>query len=119
MKNNISIEQFLMNSFNLLKEHPQQGRYFHHLTEADNSPVVVHNVTNQLTFVVQGHGTAYLNDEIYKIEKKDILLIEAGTTHRFTAGEEGLTLFHIHIPDDGRDNDRNVLEGEDYNRFTI
>ena len=28
-----------------------------------------------------------------------------------------MILFHIHIPDEGRDKDRYILEGEDYNRF--
>ena len=47
------------------------------------------------------------------------MFIEAGTTHRFVAESVELILFHIHIPDEGRDTDRYIIEGEDYDRFKI
>ena len=46
-----------------------------------------------------------------------MILIEAGIKHQFIAHSEKLILFHIHIPDEGRDVDRFIVEGEDYHRF--
>lgn len=28
-----------------------------------------------------------------------------------------MKLFHIHIPDDGRETDRQIVEGDDYERY--
>ena len=113
------LENFLTHSFELLHNYPQGERYYHTLQEGDNSPVVIHDYTNQLTYIVKGSGVAYLNGLKQKVRDGSIVLIEAGTTHRFVAEPGGLTMLHVHIPDSGRDNDRRVVEGDDYNRYTV
>lgn len=110
-------DQFIANSYNLLKDYPKKGRYFHKLAYGDNSPTVVHKKTNQLTYVIEGKGRVCLDGIEQEINKNMPILINAGTKHKFIASEEGLVLFHIHIPDEGRDNDRMIVEGEDYARY--
>lgn len=102
-----------------MKDHPHGRRYYHTLTKEDNSPVVIRDHTDQITYVVEGSGTVYLNGKEQNINAGNILLIESGTTIRFVANSEGLTLFHIHIPDTGREDDRRILEGKDFNRYMI
>lgn len=111
------LEQFIANTYDLLKDYPKKGRYFHKLVCDDNSPTVVHSRTNQLTYVIEGKGSVYLDGIEQKINKNMPIFINAGTKHRFLASEEGLVLFHIHIPDEGRDNDRTIVEGEDFERY--
>lgn len=108
---------FLQHSYNLIQNHPYGKRYYHTLSKKDNNPVAIHDQTDQITYVVKGSGTAYLNGKEQKVNAGNILLIESGTTMRFIANSEGLTLFHIHIPDTGRENDRRILEGKDINRY--
>lgn len=117
--NNNELENFLQHAYNLIQNHPKGGRYYHTLTKNDNSPVAIHDSTDQITYIVKGSGTAYLNGKEQKVEARCILLIEAGTTMRFVANSEGLTLFHIHVPDTGREEDRRVLEGDDIDRYQV
>ena len=93
------ISRFIENSFDRLASYEKKGRYFHTLTPADNSPIVVHKKTNQFTYVISGEGIVCLNDVEKKICSKDCLFVEAGTKHSFVALSDELTLFHIHIPD--------------------
>ena len=109
--------QYIKKSYEMLQEYDKKGRYFHTLTPKDNSPIVVHEKTNQLTYVISGKGTIVLDGEAGKIETGNSFLVEAGVTHQFMADSEELILFHIHIPDEGRDNDRFIVEGDDYNRY--
>lgn len=111
------LENYILDSYNLLQEYEKRGRYFHSLKPEDNSPTVVHKKTNQLTFVIEGNGIVVLNGKTEYIEKGKCVIVNAGTLHQFKATSDKLTLFHIHIPDEGRDNDRYIIEGDDYNRF--
>ena len=81
--------------------------------------MVIRDKTDQITYVVEGSGTVYLNEIKQNISTGNIILIESGTTIRFTADSEGLTLFHIHIPDVGREENRRILEGDDIDRYMI
>lgn len=116
---NDELGKFLMHSYKLMQNFQHGKRYYHTLTKGDNSPVVIRDRTDQIAYVVDGGGTVYLNGEGQNINKGNIVLIESGTTIRFVANSEGLTLFHIHIPDTGREDDRRILEGEDINRYII
>jgi len=118
MKNN-ELENFLLHSYNLMQNYQHGKRYYHTLTKEDNSPVVIRDHTDQITYVVKGSGTLYLNGKGQNINVGDILLIESGTTIRFIATSDELTLFHIHIPDAGREDDRRILEGDDIDRYMI
>jgi len=111
------LSQYIMSSYRLIQTYEKKGRYFHTLTPEDNRPIVVHKATNQLTYVVSGEGTIVIDGEAQNIKKGSCIFIEAGMTHQFIAGSAELTLFHIHIPDEGRDNDRFIVEGDDYNRY--
>lgn len=117
MIENNELERFLYHSYNLMKDRPEGKKYYHTLTPKDNSPVVVHDHTDQITYVVDGSGTAYLNGRKQEVRGGNIFLIQSGTTMRFIANSGGLTLFNIHVPDDGGKNDRRVLEGEDIDRY--
>lgn len=118
MKNN-ELGRLLLHSYNLMQSYKYGRRYYHTLTKEDNSPVVIRDHTDQIAYVVEGSGTVYLNGIAHDINKENIILIESGTTIRFVANSEKLTLFHIHIPDAGREDDRRVLEGEDIDRYMI
>lgn len=111
------LRQYMKNSYKLLQRYEKKGRYFHTLTPKDNSPTVVHKMTNQLTYVISGDGIVVLDGKKRYIEKESCIFVEAGMTHQFIANSDELTLFHIHIPDEGRDNDRFIVEGDDYNRY--
>lgn len=111
------ISNFIENSFERLASYEKKGRYFHTLTPNDNSPIVVHEFTNQLTYVISGNGIVFLDGTEKRICNKDCFFVEAGIKHRFVALSDELTLFHIHIPDEGRDEDRFIVSGDDYDRF--
>jgi len=119
MMENDELGKFLHHSYNLMQNYQHGRRYYHTLTKKDNSPVVIRDHTDQITYVVEGSGTVYFNGKEQNINAGNILLIESGTTIRFVANSEGLTLFHIHIPDTGREDDRRILEGKDFNRYMI
>jgi mannose-6-phosphate isomerase-like protein (cupin superfamily) len=115
----IELGKFFQHSYKLMQNFKQGKRYYHTLTKEDNSPVVIRDNTDQITYVVEGSGTVYLNGNEQNIEARNILLIESGTTIRFVANSKKLTLFHIHIPDTGREDDRKILEGKDFNYYKI
>lgn len=117
MIENDELKIFLQHSYNLMRQHSQGKRYYHTLSKGDNSPIAIHDNTDQITYVVEGSGTAYLNGKEQMTKTGNIFLIEAGTTMRFVANTEGLTLFHIHVPDTGREDDRRILEGNDIDRY--
>lgn len=109
--------QFIESSFTLLSDYERRGRYFHSLRPDDNSPVVVHKQTNQYTYIIAGEGRVFLNGVEHRIVTGDGIFIEAGTNHRFIADSAEIMLFHIHIPDEGRDSDRYIVQGDDYERY--
>lgn len=111
------LKMYIDNSYELLQSYNKKGRYFHTLTKNSNSPIVVHKKTNQLTYVIKGSGDAYLNGEKNVLNEGDVIFVKNNVEHRFVATEEQFTLFHIHIPDEGRDNDRYIVSGADYDRF--
>lgn len=111
------MDSFIKKSYELLGEYEKKGRYYHTLTLDDNSPIVVHKKTNQLTYVIEGEGTVVLNGKAEDIHQGKAIFVEAGTAHQFIAKSNNLVLFHIHIPDEGHDVDRYIVEGDDYNRF--
>jgi|GEM_PF-1879247 len=108
---------FVKSSYALLQDYSKKGRYYHTLLPNDNSPVVIHKQTNQLTTVLKGNGKVVLNGEEKIISSGQTVFIEAGTLHQFLVESSEMVLFHIHVPDTGRDEDRYIVEGEDYNRF--
>ena len=117
MSINTSLQNFIYKSYRLMSDYEKKGNYFHNLTPEDNSPIVVHKKTNQLTYIIAGEGIAIINGISQKIKKDSVVFIEAGSRHQFVATTKEMTLFHIHIPEEGRNNDRIIVEGEDYNRY--
>lgn len=119
MTDNNEMREFFKHSYELMKSYKHGRRYYHTLTKDDNSPVVIRDNTDQITYIVEGSGTVYLNGKGQNVRAGNIVLIESGTTIRFVANSEGLTLFHLHIPDTGREDDRRILEGDDFNRYMV
>lgn len=111
--------KFIESSYALLIDYDKKGRYYHTLHKNDNSPTVVHKHTNQYTYVIAGKGKIFINGIEKEIVDGDSFFIEAGEHHRFLADSEEMTLFHIHIPDEGRDSDRYIVQGEDYDRYEV
>ena len=109
--------EFIKSSYELLMNYEKKGRYFHALHPGDNSPTVVHKQTNQYTFVIAGSGRVFLNGVESTISEGQGVFVEAGVCHRFLADSEEMILFHIHLPDEGRDLDRFIVQGEDYDRY--
>lgn len=114
---NESFANFIYSAYQNMNDYEKSGRYYHTLTRNDNKPIVVHNSTYQCTFVIEGSGIITANNKEYILKKNDIILLPPKTTHSFAAHTENLILFHIHIPDEGRDNDRTIVCGDDYNRY--
>ncbi|WP_409967524.1 cupin domain-containing protein [Bengtsoniella intestinalis] len=110
-----TLDFFVANAYGHLQDSSQKGRYVHTLLPSTNSPTVVHLETDQLSYVVDGTGTVWLNGEAHSLKSGQAVCVPAKTTHRFQATTP-LTLFHIHIPDGNREKDRAVLEGLDYER---
>ena len=119
MIKNDELGNFFQHSYKLMQKYQYGRRYYHTLTSKDNSPVIMRDHTDQITYVIEGSGTVYLNGKEQSINEGSIILIESGTTIRFVANSERLTLFHIHIPDSGREDDRRILEGSDIDRYLI
>lgn len=111
--------RFIESSVDLLSDYEKCGRYFHILRPSDNSPTVVHLQTNQYTQIISGNGSIFLNGVERKITAGDGFFVEAGMHHRFVADSEEMMLFHIHIPDEGRDLDRHIVKGDDYDRYEV
>lgn len=87
--------------------------YYHTLYPDDAKPVVVHGRTAQCTLVLSGHGIVTLDQTDHPIRTDDVILIDAGVSHQFTA-EEPLVLFHIHIPAETSESDRTIIVGDDF-----
>lgn len=60
------------------------------------SPVVKHELSNQLTIVLFGEGRLLLEKETYNIVKNDIIFIKKNELHSFVTEEE-LYLVHIYF----------------------
>lgn len=89
--------------------------YYHTLLPDDPSPIVIHSHAAQCSIVISGKGYTELNGIQSSISTGSIVLIEAGMSHKFWADCEPLTLFHIHLPYETMDSDREVL-GNDFSR---
>lgn len=88
------------------------GSELQELKEADAAPLVIHNLTNQVTYVVQGKGIGVIGDEKKFISKGDILLIPMKTKHSFRCCGDSLVLYHYHWPKDDLETDRVILQNK-------
>ena len=113
------LDRFVRSSIILLESSAARGRYCQVLSPSDNSPLVVHERTNQLTYVAEGEGVVRLNGIDTMLVPGSHVFIEAGVIHGFKATSERFVLFHIHVPNEGRDEDRRVVSGNDYERFEV
>lgn len=110
---------FAFDTSKLLNGSDQKGRYVHSLWPDSQCPHVIHKETNQLSCVLSGRGIAILDGITKSISEGDTIYVPAGAVHAFKTLDGELVLFHIHVPDTGRESDRLIVEGEDYDRFTI
>lgn len=104
---------FLRRSLTNISIHGFTENYYHTLASDDEKPVVIHHSTAQCTVVLSGNGTVILDGMKYHVQANDIILIDAGVTHQFLANTK-LSLFHIHLPFETMDSDREVISGNDY-----
>lgn len=59
----------------------------------------VHESTDQIFIIAEGHGAALVGGESRPIEKKDLIFVPAGTLHNITnSGDEDLKLLTIYAP---------------------
>lgn len=78
------------------------------LSAHSEKPLVVHEKTNQVTFVKCGRGKVILNEEIINIEKGDLIFIKKNVPHSFLT-KRNIILLHKHQPVENG-NDRVVLK---------
>lgn len=64
-----------------------------------------HQVAEEIYFVLEGSGTAILDDRRYPVRAGDFLRLPPGTTHGFVTTEEALVLLDIHSPGSRPDHD--------------
>ena len=55
-------------------------------------PEMVHGPTDQLLYVIQGAGTAVVDNQPLALTEECILWLEPGETYQFIAGEAGLDI---------------------------
>ena len=109
--NNPEIIAFLKN----IAESPCKGidPHIQILGGTSESPIVFHERTDQVTFVLRGTGYFFNGKDFWDIGEGDIVLIAKGERHGFAATSGSLTLFHIHMPYEYLENDRFVVNHED------
>jgi quercetin dioxygenase-like cupin family protein len=69
-----------------------------HIAARQTTTISYHRVAEEYYFVLAGSGTALLDGREYRLRAGDFLRLPPGTTHGFTAGEEGLDMLDIHTP---------------------
>lgn len=89
------------------------GSELQELQKMDDAPLVMHKLTNQITYVVKGEGIAVLGDEIRTISEGHILAIPRKMQHCFKCVGQLLILQHYHWPQDYLETDRVILQ-EDF-----
>ena len=62
------------------------------LESGARGPELVHGQTDQLLYVIQGEGTAIVNNQSFPLTEESILWLEPGETYQFIAGEAGLDI---------------------------
>lgn len=98
----------------MLEDKLIKEKYYQVLTPKDLKPIVKHLKTNQLTFVLDGEGKVVVNDEILEIKANDVVYIPKNSTHSFIAFSDELKLFHIHLPYEYIESDREVIKRDFY-----
>lgn len=91
-----------------------ETNYCHTLYKTDPSPLIMHSHTAQMTVVMEGRGVGEINGKTRRMSRGDVLFIHPGETHRFRSESEKMILFHIHVPYETQNSDRNILEGTDF-----
>jgi mannose-6-phosphate isomerase-like protein (cupin superfamily) len=79
------------------------------LTPTSDKPIVVHKNNKQLTIVADGTGEVVLNGENNLLQKANMVIFEANTTHAFIAKTHQFDLYHWHFNDNHQLEDRYIL----------
>ena len=61
-------------------------------------PLKTHGDVEQLIYVIQGGGEAYVNGEACPLEVESMLWLETGDQYRFKAGAGGLEILQGYAP---------------------
>ena len=79
------------------------------LTDASPSPLVLHHILQQLTYVSAGRGTVLIGSATHQIHENTLVCIPPKTLHAFRSIDTELALLHWHWPQDMPD-DRVIVE---------
>jgi mannose-6-phosphate isomerase-like protein (cupin superfamily) len=64
----------------------------------------VHEMVDQIIFIIDGEGEAILNGEVRRVEEHDVVFVPAGATHNIkNVDDEDLKLFTVYAPPEHRD----------------
>jgi mannose-6-phosphate isomerase-like protein (cupin superfamily) len=86
-------------------EAEQTGAMFHRLKPNVRQPFGhVHNKAEELFLVLNGSGTAMVNDEAVPLKKMDAIRVSPSAARCFEAGPDGIEIlaFGPHVESDGR-----------------
>lgn len=100
--------------FSMLDDEIIKEKYYQVLTKSSDKPVVKHKKTNQITIVLKGSGLAVINNEKINFNENDILYIAKNNSHCFISKSDKIELFHIHLPYEFIETDREILK-DNYN----
>ena len=80
------------------------------LDKDSEKPLVYHKEHKQLSFVVSGKGYGQAGNEVYNLERGNMMLLDENTYHSFLCTEGKLELLHLHFPIIQDDEDRFIKE---------
>lgn len=89
------------------------------LCENDKAPLVRHDFTNQITYVLKGEGIGMFGDEIRELSEGDIIMIPLCTQHSFKSTNKTMELLHYHWPKDRLDTDRTIIKDDISKKLVI
>lgn len=79
------------------------------LSRGDDYYTVMHQQTNQITYVVNGKGKIILNNKQYEAFEGLFVIIPKGVTHSFIVESNNMELLHFHTPNEYIESDIVVI----------
>ena len=107
MRGNNEVNKWFINQFFLSINAERQE-----LSENDEAPLVKHDLTNQITYVVKGEGIGMFGDEIRALSEGDVIMIPLSTPHSFKSKSKTMEMRHYHWPQDHLETDRIILRDD-------
>ena len=73
-------------------------------------PAVIHKEHKQLSFIIDGHGYAQVDEEVFEVKRGSLVVFPENTVHSFLCVEGKMKLLHLHTPRIYGDEDWYMLE---------